>query len=411
MTRVSVYWRTWPYLPEVQGGSGRAAPPEERLAEAACGCVKPGAPRPVSRGFPWAADSGFCGGSPLRRRRVSPGGLDGSLGTKRRRAVRVPTTSPPAVLHRAFALLAGQGLPDPRREPARVPSGRPRAVCGSPARPPARCRWHAIALAVSPPACRTPPRRPAPGSGSNVTPMRTQGARAVTGPRTSAAAVRCSGRSRGSGCSATPRSRPTTMFAPLLPGLPAPPAPIRGSRAAREPTTPVTAGAAAMSPLIRPLEAVPPLALSSWSTVPEVRPPGLFAAPRPRPGPVPLPGGIPRRLPPVRLPDRTLRADPRTRLNPVAPEPLEPTICGQLAGERMNEGKPHEGEVVESSPLVRGRDRRRLRTGTPSPGPHHRATVVTRPDGSGGTGRGDFELERPAPIRVADEGTTNSTGR
>jgi hypothetical protein len=46
-------------------------------------------------------------------------------------------------------------------------------------------------------------------------------------------------------------------------------------------TTPVMAGAAAMSPLIRPLDATPPLTLTSWSTAPEAPSAGLLAAPVP----------------------------------------------------------------------------------------------------------------------------------
>ncbi|MFB7088086.1 zf-HC2 domain-containing protein [Streptomyces sp. NPDC056296] len=133
------------------------------------------------------------------------------------------------------------------------------------------------------------------GSGSNVTPTRTQGAGAVTGSE--------SQRRRGSGpllgqvhgqrvLGDTPVA-PTTMSAPLLPGLPAPAGADPRQQSLRALTTPVTAGAAAMSPLIRPLEAVPPLALTSWPTTPEVRPPGLFAAPVPDPVPSPYPAASP----------------------------------------------------------------------------------------------------------------------
>ncbi|MBU6536570.1 zf-HC2 domain-containing protein [Streptomyces sp. A108] len=124
------------------------------------------------------------------------------------------------------------------------------------------------------------------GNGSNVTPARTQGGGAATTPesqrrRTGAPLL---GQSQGRSLGDTPVA-PTGLSAPLLPGLPAP-AEAR-QQAVRALTTPVTVGAAAMSPLIRPLEAVPPLALTSWSQAPEARPPGLFAAPEPVPSPYP----------------------------------------------------------------------------------------------------------------------------
>ncbi|MFG2682275.1 anti-sigma factor family protein [Streptomyces sp. NPDC048392] len=124
------------------------------------------------------------------------------------------------------------------------------------------------------------------GSGSNVTPMRTQGSGA-TAPESQRR--RAGGPLLGQGQRA-PGDLPvasTTASAPLLPGVPAPSGGDARQQAVRALTAPVTAGAAAMSPLIRPLEAVPPLSLSSWSTAPEVRPPGLLAAPAPAPSPYP----------------------------------------------------------------------------------------------------------------------------
>ncbi|CAL9573226.1 zf-HC2 domain-containing protein [Streptomyces sp. enrichment culture] len=127
------------------------------------------------------------------------------------------------------------------------------------------------------------------GSGSNVTPLRTPGSTAATGSesqrrRTGGPLLQQGQRTLGD----TPVA-PTTASAPLLPGMPAAPAGSADARqqAVRALTTPVTAGAAAMSPLIRPLEAVPPLSLSSWSAAPEVRPPGLLTAPEPAPSPYP----------------------------------------------------------------------------------------------------------------------------
>lgn len=126
------------------------------------------------------------------------------------------------------------------------------------------------------------------GSGSNATPLRTPGSTAATGSesqrrRTSGPLLQQGQRALGD----TPVA-PTTASAPLLPGMPAPAGSDARQQAVRALTTPVTAGAAAMSPLIRPLEAVPPLSLgSSWSAAPEVRPPGLLTAPDPAPSPYP----------------------------------------------------------------------------------------------------------------------------
>ncbi|MFE0415993.1 anti-sigma factor family protein [Streptomyces tendae] len=126
------------------------------------------------------------------------------------------------------------------------------------------------------------------GSGSNATPLRTPGSTAATGSesqrrRTGGPLLQQGQRALGD----TPVA-PTTAAAPLLPGMPAPAADDARQQAVRALTTPVTAGAAAMSPLIRPLEAVPPLSLSSsWPAAPEVRPPGLLTAPAPAPSPYP----------------------------------------------------------------------------------------------------------------------------
>lgn len=127
------------------------------------------------------------------------------------------------------------------------------------------------------------------GSGSNATPLRTPGSAAATGSesqrrRTGGPLLQQGQRVLGD----TPVAS-TTVSAPLLPGMPAPAANEARQQAVRALTTPVTAGAAAMSPLIRPLEAVPPLSLSSsWpAAAPEVRPPGLLAAPDPAPSPYP----------------------------------------------------------------------------------------------------------------------------
>ncbi|MFG2954500.1 anti-sigma factor [Streptomyces sp. NPDC048291] len=71
---------------------------------------------------------------------------------------------------------------------------------------------------------------------------------------------------------------PTSVSAPLLPGVPSP---AVAQQRLRELTAPVMAGAAAVSPLIRPLSTNPPFALTSWTTVPEATGTSLLAAPVP----------------------------------------------------------------------------------------------------------------------------------
>ncbi|WP_231158326.1 anti-sigma factor [Streptomyces sp. CNZ748] len=110
------------------------------------------------------------------------------------------------------------------------------------------------------------------GKGSNVTPMRTQGAGAATTPESRRRGVGpLLGQVAGgqSGLGAGPVV-PTGVAAPLLPGIPASP----------------QGGATAMSPLIRPLNATPPLGLSAWATAVGLKAPGLVtAAPSPAPAP------------------------------------------------------------------------------------------------------------------------------
>ncbi|MFC9114792.1 MULTISPECIES: anti-sigma factor family protein [Streptomyces] len=110
------------------------------------------------------------------------------------------------------------------------------------------------------------------GKGSNVTPMRTQGAGAATTPESRRRGVgpllgQVAGGQSGLGAG---HVVPTGVAAPLLPGIPAPP----------------QGGATAMSPLIRPLNATPPLGLSAWATAVGLKAPGLVtAAPSPAPAP------------------------------------------------------------------------------------------------------------------------------
>ncbi|MFJ9537863.1 anti-sigma factor family protein [Streptomyces sp. NPDC101225] len=121
------------------------------------------------------------------------------------------------------------------------------------------------------------------GAGSNVTPARTQGTGAATAPenqrRRGGTPLLAQGRQSLNGVAV---AAPTSVSAPLLPGA----ADQTGALRARQQTmhtltTPVMAGAAVMSPLIRPLEAPPPFTPTSWSKAPEVSSPGLLAAPVP----------------------------------------------------------------------------------------------------------------------------------
>ncbi|MDQ0959337.1 hypothetical protein QFZ66_003215 [Streptomyces sp. B4I13] len=117
------------------------------------------------------------------------------------------------------------------------------------------------------------------GSGSNVTPART--------PGTGSSATSESQRRRAAGpllsqggqLGDTPAA-PTEASAPLLPGVPAP-AGGRGDQVLHRLTTPMVAGAAAMSPLIRPLGTTPPTSLTAWSAAPQVTGIDLLAAPAP----------------------------------------------------------------------------------------------------------------------------------
>ncbi|MFI5675077.1 anti-sigma factor family protein [Streptomyces cellulosae] len=120
------------------------------------------------------------------------------------------------------------------------------------------------------------------GTGSNVTPARTQGTGASTAPesqrRRGTGPLLAQGQGQGALGNNTPVA-PTAVSAPLLPGVPSP------ATGAREEivhalAAPMMAGAAAMSPLIRPLSATSPLTLTDWSTAPDPSP-GLLAVPVP----------------------------------------------------------------------------------------------------------------------------------
>ncbi|MFF0205734.1 anti-sigma factor family protein [Streptomyces sp. NPDC005017] len=117
------------------------------------------------------------------------------------------------------------------------------------------------------------------GKGSNVTPARTGGTGATTPEnqrRRSGGPMLAQGQA-GRQSVEDAAVATTRTSAPLLPG----------TTGAHEPdaqhpiTTPVVAGAAVMSPLIRPFTATPVLGLSDWSTVHGNEVPGLFKTPAP----------------------------------------------------------------------------------------------------------------------------------
>ncbi|GGS85762.1 anti-sigma factor family protein [Streptomyces griseoviridis] len=126
------------------------------------------------------------------------------------------------------------------------------------------------------------------GTGSNVTPARTQGAGSATAPDTQRrrSLTPLLGQAAGQAAPGDSPAVSASVSAPLLPGLPVPSA-GPDDRAVQALTAPVMAGAVAMSPLIRPFEAVPPVTLTSWATVAEVTAPGLLAGPAPDPAPAP----------------------------------------------------------------------------------------------------------------------------
>ncbi|GHE51460.1 membrane protein [Streptomyces spiralis] len=122
------------------------------------------------------------------------------------------------------------------------------------------------------------------GAGTNVTPARTGGGGAVTGSesaRRRQSSVPLLAQAQRSSSGAAPVV-PTSLSAPLLPGAPTA-ATGPAQNAARPPVTPVAAGAAAISPLIRPLGTPPPISLTAWSPDSQLRAPGLLAAPVPGP--------------------------------------------------------------------------------------------------------------------------------
>ncbi|MPY63017.1 anti-sigma factor family protein [Streptomyces spongiae] len=130
------------------------------------------------------------------------------------------------------------------------------------------------------------------GSGSNVTPMRAPGSGTTGVPesqrrRGSVAPLL----GQGQGTLGEAPVAPTEVSAPLLPGVPAPAG--QGQQSAHPLTAPVLAGAAAMSPLIRPLASSSHILSAEWPTTPELVAPGLLSAPAATTSPTPAPPTVP----------------------------------------------------------------------------------------------------------------------
>ncbi|QTE00707.1 zf-HC2 domain-containing protein [Streptomyces cyanogenus] len=126
--------------------------------------------------------------------------------------------------------------------------------------------------------------RGGPGTGSNVTPARSAGTGSVGGAATpDSQRRRPVGPLLAQGGSLTGPApvAPTTLSAPLLPGLPDPTAEQTRPKGVRGLTAPVLAGAAAVSPLIRPLDDTVALPLADWPTTVGATGSGLLSTPVP----------------------------------------------------------------------------------------------------------------------------------
>ncbi|MGV4988242.1 zf-HC2 domain-containing protein [Streptomyces sp. NRAIS4] len=126
------------------------------------------------------------------------------------------------------------------------------------------------------------------GTGSNVVPARSAGtgtgaATPDTQRRRAVGPLLAQGGSQFGQSTAVP----TSISAPLVPGLPSSGISQAQGDAMHSLTAPVMAGAAAFSPLIRPLDDTVVYPLNAWSTVPGVTGSGLLSAPVPDTTPAP----------------------------------------------------------------------------------------------------------------------------
>ncbi|MEU9476868.1 zf-HC2 domain-containing protein [Streptomyces sp. NPDC048191] len=136
------------------------------------------------------------------------------------------------------------------------------------------------------------------GTGNNVVPARSAGT--GTGAGTGAATPDNQRRravgplsAQGGAQFGQTMAVPTSMSAPLVPGLPSAGTGQAQSDTLRSLTAPVMAGAAAVSPLIRPLDDTVVYPLAAWSTVPAVTGSGLLTAPLPDATPATTPSPSP----------------------------------------------------------------------------------------------------------------------
>ncbi|MEV6052415.1 zf-HC2 domain-containing protein [Streptomyces sp. NPDC052107] len=136
------------------------------------------------------------------------------------------------------------------------------------------------------------------GTGSNVIPARSAGTGGGSGSATPDTQRRRSVGpllAQGGTQFGTTPAVPTSMAAPLVPGLPTTgTGRTQGDEAVRGLAAPVMAGAAAVSPLIRPLDDTVVYPLTAWSRFPGVTGSGLQSAPLPAPTPSP---STPRQTP------------------------------------------------------------------------------------------------------------------
>lgn len=117
------------------------------------------------------------------------------------------------------------------------------------------------------------------GAGSNVTPARTPGTGSAATPENQRRRAVGPLLSQGGQLGDTPVA-PTEASAPLLPGIPSPAGAGPVEQTMHRLTTPMVAGAAVMSPLIRPLDAHVPVSLTAWNAnAPKLSDAGLFTAP------------------------------------------------------------------------------------------------------------------------------------
>ncbi|MFJ4522174.1 zf-HC2 domain-containing protein [Streptomyces sp. NPDC088810] len=261
-----------------------AAPPPPSASFLARLQELPGGGDPDGGGTP-SPGGGFLGGA------SGPAGASGAFGV--RRDERLPFGYVPARAHGCLP----DGVPAPEDRGFRIhPVGRPDdgrsasrglrfAFAAAGAVSLAAIALGGVTTVI--PGDLTADARGGTGTGSNVTPARSAGTGSVGG-----AATPDSQRRRpvgpllaqGGPLTGPAPVVPTTLSAPLLPGVPAPAAGQSRTEAVRGLTAPVLAGAAAVSPLIRPLDDTVALPLADWSTSVGVTGSGLLSAPVPDTG-------------------------------------------------------------------------------------------------------------------------------